>query len=372
MPRTLRPDISEALQAVMIKGTAKLPTERYATVVELRAALERALDDTASNTSPARSTLVRSGAGTRELHEEPMATRRLSFAWVAGAFVVLAAGAGGYVWIARDSTATPSVSPQASLVVPLTVTETAVAQPAPDISAAQSAATDLASSASGAGGVTEPTDDATRPQAPVGSNPLREAPRLATKPVETTSREVDRGAAKIAVTPPNGKSTVAVQPALNIQAPVSVVPPLSAPVSEVSDVSIAAAPSPAPSPNSEPSSDASAPGGLSRVIKGVTRQSDLLKLFGGPNLTTLDAQGRDVWVYERTVTQTDTRSAANIASGNADFGVFWGTGEAGASASTDQSATMLSSGSSIRTVTAIVTFDGDRTVLDYTVKANYF
>jgi len=125
-------------------------------------------------------------------------------------------------------------------------------------------------------------------------------------------------------------------------------------------------------PAAVPDADAGPSGGLAQVTKGSTTQSDLLKLFGGPNLTTVDAEGRAVWVYERTVAQTDSRSAANTASGSVDFSVFWGAGEAGAAASTDQSATTLSTGSSIRTITAVVTFAADRTVLDYTVKASYF
>lgn len=125
-------------------------------------------------------------------------------------------------------------------------------------------------------------------------------------------------------------------------------------------------------PADVPTADAAESGGLAQVTKGVTTRSDLLKHFGGPNLTTVDAEGRTVWVYERTVAQTDSRSATNAAAGSVDFSVFWGAGDAGANASTDQSATTLSSGSSIRTVTAVVTFAADRTVLDYTVKASYF
>ena len=112
--------------------------------------------------------------------------------------------------------------------------------------------------------------------------------------------------------------------------------------------------------------------GLNQVVKGTTTQNDLLRLFGGPNVTTRDAQGRDVWVYERTTTQTDTRSASNLASGSVDFSAFWSAGQASANASTGQSASALSTGSSIRTVTVIVTFAKNRTVFDYTIKANYF
>ncbi len=123
---------------------------------------------------------------------------------------------------------------------------------------------------------------------------------------------------------------------------------------------------------SAPASTTKDAAGLPQVVKGVTTQADLIKLFGGPNLTSVDPQGRETWVYERTVTQTDARSATNSASGSVDFSVFWGGGEAGAGVSASQSATTLSHGSTIRTVTVVVSFGSDRTVADYTVKANYF
>jgi hypothetical protein len=129
----------------------------------------------------------------------------------------------------------------------------------------------------------------------------------------------------------------------------------------------------AAAPQATASDPAPASGGLPQVAKGVTTQADLIRLFGGPNLTSRDAQGREVWVYEHTVTQTDARAATNSASGNVDFSLFWGgSNQAGAGVSASKSATTLSTGSAIRSTTVVVTFAADHTVLDYTVKANYF
>src|SRR5262245_50751747 len=43
MPRTLQPDVTEALQAVVLKGTQKRPIDRYETVREFRLALAAAM-----------------------------------------------------------------------------------------------------------------------------------------------------------------------------------------------------------------------------------------------------------------------------------------------------------------------------------------
>jgi hypothetical protein len=190
------------------------------------------------------------------------------------------------------------------------------------------------------------------------------------EPIATagTAPATDKAATSVA-----GKATV----------PETVTPPKSTALG--APVVVTAAPSEPPQvepqtvtakrPGDDQAAPAAAPssgGGLNQVTKGVTTQSDLLKLFGGPNLATVDPQGRDTWVYERTVTQTETRSATNAAAGGVDFSAFWSVGEASASASKSQTATTLSSGSSVHTVTVIVTFAPNRTVLDYTIKANYF
>src|SRR5262245_39208199 len=43
----------------------------------------------------------------------------------------------------------------------------------------------------------------------------------------------------------------------------------------------------------------------STVQKGKTTQVELVSMFGGPNISTTDAEGTEVWIYERSVTQTD-------------------------------------------------------------------
>jgi hypothetical protein len=35
------------------------------------------------------------------------------------------------------------------------------------------------------------------------------------------------------------------------------------------------------------------------LVKGVTSQTQVLEIFGSPNVTSLDAQGHEVWTYQR-------------------------------------------------------------------------
>jgi hypothetical protein len=112
------------------------------------------------------------------------------------------------------------------------------------------------------------------------------------------------------------------------------------------------------------------------VKKNVTSQSDLLNLFGGPNISTTDAEGVETWVYERTSSMTDT------AGGNEsrDFAAFFGAGGSfgpavvgggaggGSHSGTDQRRTV----NSVRTLTVVVKFNGDKTVKDVSSRASYF
>ena len=108
------------------------------------------------------------------------------------------------------------------------------------------------------------------------------------------------------------------------------------------------------------------------VQKGKTTQADLLQMFGGPNISTTDADGVETWVYERSVTQTDVSSNARNSQAAAKLGLFFKSVELGASGSTGQSAAASSTTTSIRSLTAIVKFNQDKTVKDYSVRASYF
>jgi hypothetical protein len=127
----------------------------------------------------------------------------------------------------------------------------------------------------------------------------------------------------------------------------------------------------APSANSGPSS-LSYGTVTSQVVKGKTTQSDLLQMFGGPNISTTDSDGLESWVYERSVTQTDVSSRSQTWQAAANLGVFFGHVSAGAQGSGGQNSAASSTASSFRALTVIVKFNPDKTVKDYAVRASQF
>jgi hypothetical protein len=84
-----------------------------------------------------------------------------------------------------------------------------------------------------------------------------------------------------------------------------------------------------------------------KIIKGQTTQSEILNLFGSPNLTTLNSEGQQVWNYNRMSYQTQTSAdGASL--------LFWG-GSRAVSTSTTKSFDL------------IITFDDRDIVKTYSV-----
>ena len=138
-------------------------------------------------------------------------------------------------------------------------------------------------------------------------------------------------------------------------------------------------------PNSatpDPDAPAARPGRLSygtvtsQVKKGQTTQVELLDLFGGPNISTTDADGLETWVYERSASDTDVAGSSDARNLNAFFGAGGNIGGAtvgggvagGASNTRDRSRTS----NSVRNLTVIVKFNPDKTVRDYSVRQSTF
>jgi hypothetical protein len=114
----------------------------------------------------------------------------------------------------------------------------------------------------------------------------------------------------------------------------------------------------------------------SRVEKNKTTQTDLVEQFGGPNISSLDADGSEVWIYERSVTQTDVATQSRDYRGAVNMGVSFGYphfgASAGATGSAEKSSGQSSSTTSTRTLTVIVKFNVDKTVKDYSARATTF
>ena len=112
------------------------------------------------------------------------------------------------------------------------------------------------------------------------------------------------------------------------------------------------------------------------VKKNVTTQMDLLNLFGGPNISTTDADGLETWVYERTASVTDSAGNAESKSFEAFFGAGGSAGPVvlggGAGGGARSNSDARRSVNSVRTLTVVVKFNPDKTVKDCSSRASYF
>jgi hypothetical protein len=108
------------------------------------------------------------------------------------------------------------------------------------------------------------------------------------------------------------------------------------------------------------------------VTRGKTTQTDLIQIFGGPNISTTDSDGVETWVYERSVNQTDVASKSNNWQAAANLGLAFGHVQLGASGGGGQNASGASTATSFRSLTAIVKFNANKTVKDYSVRASQF
>lgn len=101
---------------------------------------------------------------------------------------------------------------------------------------------------------------------------------------------------------------------------------------------------------------------------GTTTQTEVLEAFGAPNITTLDAQGQEVWVYDRQATVTSTSASGfsiGMLLGGAGGGVAGGGGLGFGSSKSKASQTQ-------RTMTLIIKFGGDKRVVDFKSRSSSF
>ena len=110
----------------------------------------------------------------------------------------------------------------------------------------------------------------------------------------------------------------------------------------------------------------------SAVVKGKTTQMDLIQWFGGPSISTVDSDGVETWLYERSVSQTDVASKSQNWQAAANLGVSFGQAQGGASAAGGQSGSASSTASSFRSLTVIVKFNPNKTVKDNSVRSSQF
>jgi hypothetical protein len=101
---------------------------------------------------------------------------------------------------------------------------------------------------------------------------------------------------------------------------------------------------------------------------GTTTQAEVLETFGAPNVTTIDGDSREVWVYDRFATVSATKDSGfsiGILGGAAGGGVAGGAG-LGFGTSKSKSST------STRSMTLIIKFGPDHRVADFKSRSSSF
>jgi len=101
---------------------------------------------------------------------------------------------------------------------------------------------------------------------------------------------------------------------------------------------------------------------------GTTTQAEVLETFGGPNVTTIDGEGREVWMYDRFATVAATKDSgfsigilggAGGGGGGVGAGLGFGTSKSKATTST-------------RSMTLIIKFGPDHRVVDFKSRSSSF
>ncbi len=110
-------------------------------------------------------------------------------------------------------------------------------------------------------------------------------------------------------------------------------------------------------------------GMVSMTLKvGQTSQYEVLQTFGGPNVSTLDGAGNEVWVYDRHATVSyDKSSGFSIGmlagAGGGGAGVGGGFGFGSSKSKNQQSS---------RTMMLIIKFGPDKRVIDFQSRSSSF
>ena len=89
---------------------------------------------------------------------------------------------------------------------------------------------------------------------------------------------------------------------------------------------------------------------------GDTTQTEILEVFGAPNITTIDGSGKEVWTYQRSAQVSQSSSSSN----------YWTVVLIGG----DNSASGLESSS--RMITLIIKFNENKVVSDFSSRTSNF
>lgn len=101
---------------------------------------------------------------------------------------------------------------------------------------------------------------------------------------------------------------------------------------------------------------------------GTTTQLEVLETFGAPNITTLDASGQEVWVYDRQATVTASGSSGfsvGMLVGGGGGGVAGGAGLGFGKSKSKAEQTQ-------RTMTLVIKFNASKRVADFKSRYSSF
>ena len=101
---------------------------------------------------------------------------------------------------------------------------------------------------------------------------------------------------------------------------------------------------------------------------GSTTQLDVAEAFGAPNITTLDGQGQEVWIYDRQATVTMSKDSGF----SIGMLVGGGGGGVGAGGGLGFGSKKSKSSQSQRTMTLIIKFGPDKKVSDFKSRSSSF
>jgi hypothetical protein len=101
---------------------------------------------------------------------------------------------------------------------------------------------------------------------------------------------------------------------------------------------------------------------------GTTTQYDVLETFGGPNVTTLDGDGREVWIYDRFATVSTTKDSGF------SIGMLVGAagGAVGAGAGLGFSNKKSKASTSSRSMILILKFGPDKKLVDFKSRSSSY
>ncbi len=104
------------------------------------------------------------------------------------------------------------------------------------------------------------------------------------------------------------------------------------------------------------------------VKVGTTTQAEIIEAFGGPNITTLDGSGQEMWVFDRHATVSyDKASGFSIG-----LLIGGGGGGVGAGGGLGFSNRKSKSTQSSRAMTLIIKFDANKVVSDFKSRSSSF